>query len=238
VTFSRNAMIGVVRGLRKAVEPLTWDGSGTTWSDYDETADHYDAAARQAKEDAVREAVAATAPAIAWDLGANTGRFARIAADAGAVAVAFDLDAGAVERAWRSVATSPPAAGDVLPLVQDLANPSPALGWAHGERSSLADRGPADLVLALALVHHLSVGNNVPLADVVARLAGLGRHLLIEWVPKDDVKVRVLLATREDVFHDYTRETFDAAVAAAGEVLARTPVPGTGRELVLVRCRP
>lgn len=234
-TFSRNAMIGLVRGLRKAVEPLTWDGAGTTWVDYDEAADHYDDAARRAKEQAVRDAVATVAPDLVWDLGANTGRFASLAAEAGATAVAFDLDAGAVERAWQRVAASPPTTGDVVPLVQDLANPSPALGWAHAERPSLADRGPADLVFALALVHHLAIGNNVPLPDVVARLAELGGHLLVEWVPKDDPKVRVLLATRQDVFADYTPEAFDAAVEAAGTVVARTPVPGTGRELVLVR---
>lgn len=234
-SFSRNAMIGLVRGLRKAIEPLTWDGAGTTWSDYDETAAHYDDTARQAKEAAVRDAVATVGPELVWDMGANTGRFATIAAESGATAVAYDLDAGAVERAWRRVAASPPQTGDVIPLVQDLANPSPGLGWAHGERPSLADRGPADLVFALALIHHLAIGNNVPLPDVVGHLASLGRHLLVEWVPKDDPKVRVLLATREDVFVDYTRDTFDAAVQAAGTVMSTTPVPGTGRELVLVR---
>ena len=234
-TFSRNAMVGLVRGLRKAVESLTWDGAGTTWSDYDETADHYDDQARAVKEQAVRDAVATVEPDLVWDLGANTGRFASIAAESGATAVAWDLDAGAVERAWQRVSASSPATGDVIPLVQDLANPSPALGWAHGERPSLADRGPVDLVFALALIHHLAIGNNVPLADVIARLAGFGDHLLVEWVPKDDPKVRVLLATREDVFTTYTRDDFDAACDAAGTVVSRTPVPGTGRELVLLR---
>ncbi len=233
--FSRNAMVGLVRGLRKAVEGLTWDGAGTTWSDYDETADHYDADARAAKEQAVRDAVAEVRPDLVWDLGANTGRFAGIAAESGATAVAWDLDAGAVERAWQRISASPPSTGDVVPLVQDLANPSPALGWAHAERPSLAGRGPVDLVFALALIHHLAIGNNVPLADVIAELAGFGDHLLVEWVPKDDPKVRVLLATREDVFTSYTPEDFDAALDANGTVLSRTPVPGTGRELVLLR---
>lgn len=235
VRFSRNAMIGLVRGLRKAVEPLTWDGAGTTWSDYDETSDHYDEAARAAKEQVVAATVGRVVPATVWDLGANTGRFARLAAASGADVVAFDLDAGAVERGWQAVAADPPATGEVLPLVLDLANPSPGLGWATTERPSLGDRGPADLVLALALVHHLAIGNNVPLVDVVAELARLGRHVLVEWVPKDDVKVRTLLATRRDVFADYTDEAFEAALTAAGTVVERTPVPGTGRELVLLR---
>lgn len=234
--FSTNAMVGLVRGLRRTVESLTWDGGGTVWGDYEVTADHYDDAARQVKEQAVREAVAATGPSLVWDLGANTGRFAQLATEAGATAVAWDLDAGAVERAWQRVSADPPADGDLVPLVADLANPSPALGWAHSERPSLADRGPADLVLALALVHHLAIGNNVPLPDVLAQLSRLGRHLLVEWVPRTDRKVRTLLATREDVFDGYTDEGFAAAVAAVGDVQARTPVPGTDRQLVLVRC--
>lgn len=233
--FSRNAMVGLVRGLRAAIASLTWDEIDTTWADYDETADHYDAVARTAKEDAVRDAVATTGPKLVWDLGANTGHFAEIAAEGGATVTAFDLDAGAVERAWRRISGSPPSAGDIVPLVQDLANPSPALGWAHAERTSLADRGPVDLVMALALIHHLAIGNNVPLPDVIAHLGSLGRHLLVEWVPKDDPKVQVLLATRDDIFRDYTRDVFDGAIRSIGTVVASTPVPGTGRELVLVR---
>jgi SAM-dependent methyltransferase len=235
--FSRNAMIGLIRGLRKSVEGLTWDPSGTTWADYDETAQHYDDQARRAKTHAVKDAIDRVEPGLVWDLGANTGRFASLAAKAGATAIAFDLDAGAVERGWQRVSADPPTTGDVLPLVLDLANPSPALGWAQAERPSLKDRGPADLVLALALVHHLAIGNNVPLPDVVAYLASLGRHLLVEWVPRSDSKVRVLLATREDVFDDYTEHVFNQAVAQAGDVLARTPVSGTDRELVLLRTR-
>jgi len=233
--FSRNAMIGLVRGLRKSVEPLTWDPSGTTWADYDETAEHYDDQSRRAKTHVVQDAIERVQPGLVWDLGANTGRFSLLAAKSGATAIAFDLDAGAVERGWQRVSADPPATGDVLPLVLDLANPSPALGWAHTERPSLADRGPADLVLALALVHHLAIGNNVPLDDVIGHLASLGRHLLVEWVPRSDSKVRVLLATREDVFDDYTDEVFERALAAAGDVVTRTPVSGTDRELVLLR---
>lgn len=235
--FSRNAMIGLIRGLRKSVEGLAWDPSGTTWADYDETAEHYDDQARRAKTHAVQDAIARVGPEVVWDLGANTGRFASLAAKAGATAIAFDLDAGAVERGWQRVSADPPTTGDVLPLVLDLANPSPALGWAHAERPSLKDRGPADLVLALALVHHLAIGNNVPLPDVIGHLASLGRHLLVEWVPRTDSKVRVLLATRDDVFADYREDAFNQAVTQAGEVLARTPVSGTDRELVLLRTR-
>jgi ribosomal protein L11 methylase PrmA len=221
-----------VDSLRRTVEHLDFDPGKTVWGDYYAEADHYDEQAMAAKEAAVSRHLEAVAPATVWDLGANTGRFARLAVAAGAATVAWDIDVGAVERAWQGVAAGPPI--DLLPLVLDLANPSPALGWGHGERESLADRGPVDLVLALALVHHLAIGANVPLPDVVAELARLGRHVVLEWVPKGDPKVDVLLATREDVFDGYTREALVGAVEDHFEVVEVTALPGTSRELFLL----
>jgi hypothetical protein len=129
--FSRNAMVGLIRGLRKSVEGLTWDPSGTTWADYDETAQHYDDQARRAKTHAVKDAIDRVEPDLVWDLGANTGGSHRWPRRPGPPPIAFDLDAGAVERGWQRVSADPPTTGDVLPLVLDLANPSPALGWAQ-----------------------------------------------------------------------------------------------------------
>jgi hypothetical protein len=125
----------------------------------------------------------------------------------------------------------------VLPLVLDLANPSPAIGWGHTERPSLADRGPVDVVLALALVHHLAIGNNVPLPSVAAELARLGRHVLLEWVPPDDPKVKVLKATREDIFTGYTTDGFEAAIADVFDIERRDALPGSSRVLYRLRSR-
>jgi hypothetical protein len=118
--------------------------------------------------------------------------------------------------------------------VLDVTNPSPSIGWANRERGTLQDRGKADLVLALALIHHIAIGNNVPLRKIVSFLATLGRAAIIEWVPKDDVKVRQLLRDREDVFDGYTRRCFEDAVGAVGEIVAQEPVEGTGRELYMI----
>jgi SAM-dependent methyltransferase len=235
--FSVNAMTGLVDSLRRTVAALEWQPAGTVWADYYDEAAHYSDATMAAKRGAVAATVADLRPATVWDLGANTGRFARIAADAGATTVAWDIDAGAVERAWREVRDQPPVDGDLLPLVQDLTNPSPGLGWAHAERPALADRGPVDLVLALALVHHLAIGSNVPLPDVIGELTRLGRHVLVEWVPKSDEKVRVLLATREDVFTHYTDEGFEVAIAVHADIVRREPLPGSDRVLYLLRSR-
>jgi ribosomal protein L11 methylase PrmA len=152
--------------------------------------------------------------AIVWDLGANTGRFSRIAAGLGRDVVSWDIDPAAVERNYRQVRRD----GDerVLPLVLDLANPSPGLGWANEERRSVPERANADVVLALALVHHLAIGRNVPLDRIASFFARLAPQLVIEFVPKDDPMVRTLLATREDVFDDYTMDGWRHSPAPGG----------------------
>jgi hypothetical protein len=122
-------------------------------------------------------------------------------------------------------------------LFLDLTNPSPALGWAHAERMSLADRGPADLVLALGLVHHLAISNNVPLERVAAFLARLARQLVIEWVPKSDSQVERLLATRRDVFGNYERAAFEAEFGRHFTLEGSIPIEGTQRSLYRMRSR-
>ena len=102
----------------------------------------------------------------------------------------------------------------MLPLVQDLTNPSPALGWSLGERRSIVARANADVVMALALVHHLAIGKNVPLDDIATFFAALGPWLIIEFVPKADPMAAKLLATREDIFPAYDFDGFRAAFAA------------------------
>lgn len=234
VAFSDRAMRGLVDGLRGLVGKLTWDSGHTTWSDYYAEAGHYSDAAMQDKVAGVEAFLDDVRPSTVWDLGANTGRFSQLAVDRGASVLAFDIDHGAVEAAWREVAGS---GRDLLPLVLDLANPSPGVGWANAERDALIDRGPADAVLALALVHHLAIGNNVPLDRIVAHLLQLGRDVLVEFVPKDDPKVRVLLATRQDVFADHTVEVFEAAAERHGEIVSRRPVRDSGRVLYHLRRR-
>jgi hypothetical protein len=119
----------------------------------------------------------------------------------------------------------------------DLADPSASTGWAGQERMSLAERGPADLVLALALVHHLAIGHNVPLPRVMGFLASVGRRVAIEFVPKDDVRVRQLLKDREDVFPGYTQPAFEEALAPRFEIERREAIADSGRTLYLLRRR-
>ncbi|HET7450725.1 MAG TPA: hypothetical protein VFJ78_09020 [Gaiellaceae bacterium] len=226
-TLSRAALDRLVTHLRETVESLRWSPGGTAWADYEE--EHgYSAADVRAKQELVKALVEQVEPRSVLDLGANAGQYSAIAAAAGASVVALDLDVAAVERHYLRVRES---RADVLPLVMDLRNPSPALGWAHRERMSLAERGPSDLVLALALVHHLVLAGNVPLRHVASYLAVLGTHAIVEFVPYDDPQAQRLVATRGSPEHAYTRQAFEQAFGESFAISSASPVGSSGRTI-------
>jgi cyclopropane fatty-acyl-phospholipid synthase-like methyltransferase len=231
-SVSQTALLGLVDSLESSIRRLSADPSGTEWADYER--DHnYSDAARRTKEEEVQRALEALEPDVVWDLGANTGLFSRLAARAGARVVSMDADHGAVELNYRAMKE----AGEprILPLLVDLASPTPASGWANEERDSLGQRGPADLLLALALIHHLGITHNVPLARILEWLSGLGRHVLVEFVPKSDPQAQRLLLSREDIFRDFTQESFEASAREYFAIEWRRPVADTGRTLYLMR---
>lgn len=232
VKVGKLGVIGLLESLAKAVSSLEWAAAGTEWADYYEHT-NYAPEAMGSKEALVASYVERASPRTVWDLGANRGVFSRIASRTGAYVVAFDVDHAAVEKNFRAGASERDRS--VLPLVFDATNPSPALGWQNDERSSLVARGPADAVLALALIHHLAIGNNVPLDRVAGFLADLGRWLVVEFVPKEDSQVVRLLASREDVFPDYNRAGFEAAFGERFEILESSAVQGTERTLYLMK---
>ncbi|MFO7674731.1 MAG: SAM-dependent methyltransferase [bacterium] len=232
--FGRNALVGILRSLAAGTRGLDWRPAGTEWAEYYDGTNYSDEAFKK-KLGLVERFIEASRPATVWDLGANTGVFSRVAARRGIPTAAFDIDPAAVEKNYRDCR----AAGEenILPLVLDLTNPSPGLGWANEERTSFAGRGPADTVLALALIHHLAIANNLPLGKVAGYLAGLCRRLVIEFVPKSDSQVRRLLATREDIFPGYSREGFERAFGEFFAIDESAPVEGSERTLYLMTGR-
>ncbi|NLF22100.1 MAG: SAM-dependent methyltransferase [Lentisphaerae bacterium] len=224
----------ILDSLRNTIGKLRWKPTGTEWGDY-YTFTNYSDAAFAAKRSVVEAMIRTVAPASAWDLGANNGAFTRLAARQGIPSVAFDIDPAAVEKNYLMIRND--REQHLLPLIMDLTNPSPALGWANAERDSLVQRGPVDLVLALALIHHLAISNNVPLGHIAEFLAALGRHLVIEFVPKEDSQVQKLLATRADVFPAYNEQGFEAAFSRRFEIVEKQTVDGTCRTLYRMRRR-
>jgi ribosomal protein L11 methylase PrmA len=230
VSISKIGLKGIIASLRKAIGRLNWEPVGTEWVDYYQSTNYSDTSLKE-KTRLVKEFLLRVNPKMVWDLGANTGQFGRIATSQGALAIAFDVDMGAVEVNYRKVSAESVA---LLPLVVDLTNPTPSLGWHSSERDSLIARGPADCVLALALIHHLAISNNLPF-DLVARfLADVSRNLIIEYVPKDDSQVQRLLSSRIDIFESYTIEVFEKAFEKYFSIVDKRALSGSERTLYLM----
>jgi hypothetical protein len=207
-TMSKQALTAFLESLDSAVRKLNWNPGGTEWGNYYDITNYSDAAFEHKKQ-LVGEWAGRVKPALVWDLGANNGVFSRVAGEAGGYVVSSDVDPTAVEQNYRQMKGE--KTQNLLPLLLDLTNPSPSIGWANQERDAFHGRGPADLLLALALVHHLAISNNVPLPQLADFLARWGKWLVIEFVPKSDSQVQKLLISREDIFPAYTREGFESA---------------------------
>lgn len=219
-----------VRKMRKLVGRLRWEPAAAGWVGYGET-NSYSAADAKQKADFVAAAVHSR-PSwdLVWDLGSNHGRHAEIAAEVASYVVAMDADHGTAELLYRRLRE----AGDarILPLTVNLADPSPGLGWRGRERAPLHARGRPDLVLALALVHHLAITHNLPLAEVVGWLAELGGAVVVEFPTRDDPMVQLLLNTKRAGLHgDYDRASFEALLDEAFDV-RRTEVLGSGTRVL------
>lgn len=230
----RTALLALIDSLERTVQRLTWKPTGTVWGDYYSDT-NYSGESFAHKRTVVEQAIERIRPRTVWDLGANIGTFSRLASDRGIPTVAFDVDAAAVQQNYdRAVENREP---NLLPLVLDLTNPSAATGWANKERMSVAERGPADLTLALALIHHLAIGHNVPFDRIADFLRSVSRALVIEFVPKDDSQVQRLLASRQDVFEDYTQDAFEAAFSIRFEIDRVVPLRESRRALYVMTRR-
>jgi ribosomal protein L11 methylase PrmA len=208
-----------VERLERLVRRLRWEPGLSEWSEYGRT-DTYDEPDAARKEAFVREAVGSATWRLAWDVGCNDGRFSRLAAEHAATVVALDADHAVVERLYRALRDE----GDerILPLVVDAADPSPGLGWRGRERRPLFERGSPDLVLCLAVLHHLAITRNVPLRELVDWLASLEATLVLELPTPDDPMVRRMIAAkREGVHDDYRVEVFERLLGEALEVRRR-----------------
>ncbi|HZJ29491.1 MAG TPA: hypothetical protein VFD37_05835 [Solirubrobacterales bacterium] len=235
-----------VRGLRKLVAGLTWKAGETAWTGYraDNTYSDDDAARKQ---EFVRAVAAEARPPLVWDMGCNDGAYSRIAAESAEQVIAFDYDHATVDAFYRSLRTARLAGADadagtpsadaardarILPLVANLADPSPGLGWRGLERRTLEDRGSPDLVLALALIHHVSITANVPIAEFLDWLRGLECAAVIEFPKREDPMVQRLLSGKgEGANADYDHENFEARLRERFQVAGSKQLPSNTRLL-------
>ena len=233
-SMSKQALTGLIDNLESTIQKLDWTPRGTEWGNYYNITNYSDAAFEHKKQ-LVGEWTKRIQPALAWDLGANNGVFSRVVSSACPYVVSFDIDPAAVEQNYRQAKTD--KTENILPLLLDLTNPTPAIGWANRERDSFGARGPADMILALAVIHHLAISNNVPLPQLADFFAETGKWLVIEFVPKPDSQVQKLLASRKDIFPDYTRAGFEAAFQEKFHVREAVEIRESERVLYLMETR-
>lgn len=225
--------IALIDSLIRLVQSLQLKGIVTEWGDYYAHTNYGgDASAR--KEQMVRDYLDMVAPQSAWDFGANDGRYSRLALARGGHVVAFDIDPVAVERSYSAVKAS---RENMLPLLLDLTNPSPAIGFANQERTQIGARQRPDVILMLAVIHHLAISNNLPLDRIAEWVASMTKNLIIEFVPKADSQVRTLLATRDDIFPGYNEQGFEQAFSRFFEIERKLPIDGTERTLYMMKTK-
>ncbi len=220
------ALRSLLTGLRRWVGRLNLPSRHTDWTSY--AADNtYEDAERSAKRELLARAIRAAAPSAVLDLGCNTGDYSAVALGAGAGhVVGAEADAPTAHLAFVRAQKEKLR---FLPLVQDAANPSPSQGWRGAERASFTERARFDFLIALAVEHHLAIGRNIPLDELVRWTVGLAPQGVIEFVQKTDSTVRRMLALREDIFADYTEENFRHLLAASARIVESRAVSAAGR---------
>jgi len=219
--FTKNLIQTNLKRLEKLINTLTWTRSKSQWSDYADEHGYGDAD-HEMKQTFVREVAMSRPWGLVWDLGCNTGMFSRIVAEHARYVVAMDADHLAIERFYNALKTE--RNRTILPLINNIADASPNLGWRGLERKSLTERGRPELTLCLALIHHIVLSANIPLKEFTDWLASLGTNLIIEFVTKQDPMVEVLLRNKADQYADYEVGYFEECLAESFAVSRRLPL--------------
>ncbi len=229
MTFGIKKQLALVESLRSTILQIMPGCEKTEWTGYTEESAHYSDKAKIFKSHFVEEKIQESQASLLWDLGGNTGDYSRLATQKNIYTICFDKDPLCVEKNYQL--SKQRKDRFMLPLVMDLANPSPSIGWAHRERMSLLERGPADLCLVLALIHHLRISANIPLVDIAEFLSRCGERLIIEFIPKSDPMIQKLLRSRKDIFNDYSQEEFENSLTKKYGKFSKSETPDNGRTL-------
>ncbi|MDO4569807.1 MAG: SAM-dependent methyltransferase [Planctomycetia bacterium] len=227
---SKSSLYQLLDSLVNFVKSIRSAKMSTEWGDYYNDINYSDSAFK-AKKALIEEICRKFQPARVCDLGANCGEFSRQVPDSVPVVISADIDPVAVDKNYIQVRKNDETS--IYPVLIDLCNPSPSLGWMNGERDSFLNRARCDVALGLALIHHLCIGNNLPLRYVAQLFDQLAPVAVVEFVPKDDSQTQRLLSAREDIFPEYTLER---CVQVFGEYFPHCethPVPDSKRTILV-----
>lgn len=230
--LNQAGLLAILQNLQNTVSKLSFPKQGTEWGAYYEDT-NYSQAGHQHKVELISKWLQKVKPNSVWDAGGNDATFSRLASKQNIFTVSSDIDPVAVEKAYRySRQEKDPK---LLPLVLDLTNPSPAIGWGNQERDSFLQRGHFELSMALALVHHLAISNNLPFDFLATFFQKQTDWLIIEFIPKSDSNVKRLLASREDIFPEYDLAHFEQIFSHYFTIQDQAKIMDSERTLYLMR---
>ena len=229
IRLSKTALVNNLRSMRGLVSGLKPPASqNSPWQDYERNA-QYTPDERAAKARFVASAISATGARTVWDLGCNSGEYSEVALTNGAkLVIGFEPDAGALNAAFQRAEARKL---NFLPLSIDVTNPSPSAGWRQQERPGLMERANADCVLCLALLHHLVIGRNLPLREVLGWLVSLAPNGVLEFVPKSDPMAQQLLTWKPAIAPEYDLETVRQLLGSMARITREEVVTASGRTL-------
>ena len=231
--FPRKKLVNLISSLELLVNKLIFNANESSWSGYYEEASLRNNYLEEKKNIINRWLDRLETINTAADLGSNKGEFSRLVAAKGIYTIATDYDPYCINDLYKSIKDS--REKKILPLIVDLANPTPSIGFNNTERSSFHNRLDADLVLALALIHHLAIAKNIPLEKIAGIFHQTSRHLIIEFIPKEDVKIKIMLQQKKDIYPGYSEENFVASFSNFFSIVEKQTIPGSLRTLYLMK---
>ena len=229
--LSKQKLLNLISSLESLIQKLKLPEQRTTWSEYYDEA--HSKKYLEEKRNIIQNWIGQLQNvSTAADLGANTGEFSKLLAEKNIQVITTDFDPYCINHLYSEIKTN--RLQNIQPLILDLSNPSPSIGVNNEERNSFIGRCKVDLVMALALIHHLAIGKNIPLEMAADLFSRLGKNLIIEFVPKEDEKIRIMLNQKKDIYTFYTQENFEIAFQKYFDIKAKQSIHSSGRTLYLM----
>jgi hypothetical protein len=229
--FSSTKLKNLLRSLEEAVQSFSLNATSGVWSGYYDEAFQRENYVEQKKK-IIESWVGELSLETAIDVGANEGEFSELVSSKNIDVISADFDHYSINRLYNRVKQNNNPR--ILPLIIDFTNPSPAIGVNNEERTSFLDRTKTDLVLALAVIHHLAIGKNIPFEDIATMFSKLGQYILIEFIPKEDEKIQLMLQQKRDVYGWYTAENFQTAFSRFFKIMEWKEISSSKRVLFLL----
>lgn len=230
--FSKTKLNNLLRSLEETVDNFSFQIAKKTWSDYYEEANQREDYVQQKKQ-IINDWINQMPINTAIDLGSNEGEFSELLANKNIYTISADVDHYSINKLYNKIKRENKS--NIHPLIIDLSNPSPALGVNNEERTSFLHRAKADVVLALALVHHLAIGKNIPFDLLAQMFQKMSKNLIIEFIPKEDKKIQLMLQQKKDVYHWYSQENFLNAFSLHYKIKSEKEIGSSRRILYLMQ---